>query len=269
LKRSDLVDSRLPVLAGANGTAKVTLGMLVSHHSGLASMPTNLPQKVPYSPAEGYTFGDFKTYLFGLPAPVEAGKAYQYSNAGIGLLGLVLEQQLGVTGNHELLNKTLLADLAITELWGEVDRIPSTASARVAKGYAVAGQARVEGRMSRMGVLAGAGEVAASGNAMLTLLKALCGQQASALDAAIAESLTPIKPIQGNESIAYGIEVEQDGSGLGPIFRKSGATAGGYSAYVAFRRNPAVGVAVMTNVAQLQSVKAIAYAILDKLAMTQ
>ena len=263
--KAALVESYLPALKGSNGTKNVTLGMLVSHHAGLETMPTNLPKKDPFSPAAGYTLAALKTYLFGLKTPVAAGKAYKYSNTSIGLLGLALQKQMKVSGYHDLLQKTLAQDLGIKDVWGEVARMEASTAKRVATGYAPARGKRVQGHFSQMGVLASAGETVTTGNAMLVLLLAFTGQKSGALDKAITESLKPIKPAAGGDQIAYGIEVQPDAKGPGPIYKKSGVTAGGYTAFLAFRRSPRVGVAVMTNVASFKGAKTMAMAILDKL----
>ncbi len=264
LARSALVEALLPALAGSNGTKKVTLGMLAAHHSGLESMPTNLPKNDPISPATGYTLAALKTYLFGLAAPVAAGKAYKYSNLGIGLLGLGLEKQLKVTGYNALLVATLRKELGITDLWGQVNKLPALAMSRLAQGYANKGTARVAGHPGQMGVLAGAGEALTTGKIALLLLETFTGQRAGALDAAVAEWVKPIKPMTGGDSIAYALEVQPDGGGH--IYKKAGNTAGGYSAYLAFRRDKKVGVFVMANVASFKGVKTMALTILEKLA---
>jgi CubicO group peptidase (beta-lactamase class C family) len=263
LKRSDLVESCLPALKGANGTKAVTLGMLVTHYAGLAPMPSNLPNQDPFSPAKDYSMAALKSYLFGLPAPVQAGQAYRYSNTGIGLLGLCLQQHRSASGYHALLQQTLLKDLAISELWGEVAQIPAGARARLAQGYAAQDGKRVAGKPSEMGVLASAGEVTATGAAMLVLLEALSGRTSGPLDAAIVEALKPIKPAQDGDSIAYALEVQPGADG--PTYKKSGVTVGGYTAYLAFRRGPPAGVVVLTNVAPFTDVESIALSLLDEL----
>ena len=265
LHRDALVESVLPELKGANGTKKVTLGMLVSHHAGLENMPSNLPKKDPISPATGYTLPALKAYLFGLSAPVDAGKKYSYSNLGSGLLGLCLEKRLLVSGYHALLTGGLGAKLGVTDLWGQVASLPASAAGRLAQGYAAKGNTRVEGHPGQMGVLASAGETLTTGKVMLEMLKVFTGHKASALDAAVAQWIKPIKPLNAADKIAYGLEVQPDTSGAGATYKKSGNTAGGYSAYLAFRRDPKVGVFMMTNVASYPGVKTMATAILEQL----
>ena len=137
VKATDLVETHLPALKGSNGTKGVTLELLASHHSGLVSMPTNLPKKDPLSPAEGYALPALKAYLTGLKTPVQPDKAYRYSNLGIGLLSLALEKKLGASGYHGLLQATLVKDLGLTDIWGQVASIPAAAQGRAATGYAL------------------------------------------------------------------------------------------------------------------------------------
>lgn len=267
LSRTARVDTLLPALAGSNGTRGVTLGMLVSHYAGLPLMPDNHPQQDPLSPAKGYSFAELKGFLTSLPAPVKAGVSYAYSNVGLGLLGVALNAHQGVQSNHGLLQKLLLKDLGIDGMWGNVAALPAAARARLAQGHAVAAKnTRKIGKLSEMGIMAGAGEVCASGRAMATLLELATGLKGGPLATAATRWIQPIKPAQGGDQIAYAVEVQPGTGGAGATYKKSGSTVGGYTAYLAFRRQPAVGVAVLTNVAQFPAVKTVAFTLLDKLA---
>ncbi|MBW2736193.1 MAG: hypothetical protein JRH20_27725, partial [Deltaproteobacteria bacterium] len=104
---------------------------------------------------------------------------------------------------------------------------------------------RVEGHFSQMGVLACAGEITTTGNAMLKLLSALTGES-GVLPSAIEEAVKPLMPLNAEDQIAYAVEVQPETTS-GPIYKKAGATAGGFSSYLAFRRSPQVGVMVMSN----------------------
>lgn len=267
------VDVAAPDLAVALSAADFTLGDLASHHAGLPPMPANLvdrdgdgvrdPDADPLSPGAGYARVDLLTALDG----VTGGAApYAYSNLGLGLLGVLAADQLGLPGFDALLAARLRPALGLTSTWGQVAAIPVEDRARVAQGYALQGPTRVSGRLAEMGVLAAAGEAVTSGDDLLALLGALTGQRSTELDAAIVRALTPLGPgPDADTSIGYAFELRRDGARL--RYTKGGATPS-YTAYLSFHRDPPVGAAVLTACGGFERARALAMALDDALVAT-
>ena len=255
----DLVEDLWPAVAGANGTAGVTLQHLATHHSGLPYMPDNLPMTDPLAPAAGYTTDALRDFLFGLPRPVTPGGSYVYSNTGIGLLGVALGEREEAASYHDLLSARLLVPAGIEDgLWGQLAAVPAAAASRAATGYVRTRSGWREGRFVSMGALAPAGEAVATGGALRTLLLALTGRGAPALQPAIERALTPRADAEPPARIGYGIEVHPVDDGRGPSFEKAGSTRGGFTTYLAFRRDPPVGVVVTVDAQPFRATRGVA-----------
>lgn len=229
-----------------------TLRALLTHHAGLPAFPANLvdrdgdgmrdPGLDPRSPAAGYGRGDLRASLAGFVAPPEA--PYSYSNVGIGLAGLALQDQLALTNYDATLRRLVTDDLAMRDTWGEVAAIPAEARARLATGHTVRGAERVPGILGQMGVLASAGEIVTTPADMARFLRAVVGLDATPLTGAISRATTSLASAPPGSTMGYAVEIEtSDGITL---YRKGGNTSS-YGAYVMWSTEPAVGVAVLTN----------------------
>ncbi len=253
-----------PPLTGS----QFSLAELISHRAGFPTMPSNLvdrdldgqrdPAIDPLSPAAGYTRADLRRYLDDFRPGAPPGTAYVYSNVGIGLAALALEDHLGIAGYHDVLRGLVTDDLGMTDTWGEVGRLDTAAVARVAHGYALDGDGRVAGYPAQMGALAGAGEIVTSADDLLLLLAATTGETSTALDAAIDLAITPLAARADGGEVGFAVEVDNDAGGA--LYSKGGNTPS-FSAYVRFRREPRQAVAVMTSCGNFQRVKDLAIAI--------
>jgi CubicO group peptidase (beta-lactamase class C family) len=230
-----------------------TLVDLATHHAGFPEMPSNLidrdgdgvpdPGADPLSPGTGYSRDHLRTFLEGFTP--EPGAPFQYSNVGVGLLGIALEDHLGAGGYDAVIASLVTGDLGMTSTWGELGAVDAAALARLAQGYAVQGDGRVIGHPGQMGVLAGAGEILTTGDDLALLLEALAGIRSTALDEAIALAVVPVASTGvADTEMGYAIEVEHVAGG--DLFHKGGNTSS-YTTYLVFRRDPRVGVAVMTS----------------------
>lgn len=85
---------RLP--RSAAGT-RFTLRQLAEHRSGLPRLPGNMPMANPADPYADYGKALFEKFLSGHILVREPGTLYEYSNAGYGLVGLMLEEKTGST----------------------------------------------------------------------------------------------------------------------------------------------------------------------------
>ena len=90
----DEIESLLPAAAKWDPrVASISLGDLATHRSGLPRMPTNFHPADDRNPYADYTIPQFYQWLSSVQ-PVGSGR-FQYSNAGMGLLGHILEVKTG------------------------------------------------------------------------------------------------------------------------------------------------------------------------------
>jgi D-alanyl-D-alanine-carboxypeptidase/D-alanyl-D-alanine-endopeptidase len=245
-----------------------TMEALLTHHSGMPVFPANLadrngdgardPDIDARSPATGYNRAHLRAALDAWTPP--PSPTYLYSNLGVGVAGLALQDHLGVSDYHSALRRLVTDTLEMRETWGEAAAIDSDAQARVVQAYAAAGAGRAPGVLGQMGVLASAGEIVTSGADMATLLEALTGLRSTPLDAAITLATTP--RASGPDGRSMGLAIEIEDRARGPVFRKGGNTSS-YTAYVLWSRAPSVGVAVLTGCGGFMRVVSLAEALYE------
>jgi serine-type D-Ala-D-Ala carboxypeptidase/endopeptidase len=86
-----------PNVAAAPVSAEITLVDLVTHRSGLPSVPGNLVPKEPGDPFADYTPVAMREFFTSRGTQRPADAKYSYSSFGIALLGFALAQREGVT----------------------------------------------------------------------------------------------------------------------------------------------------------------------------
>jgi CubicO group peptidase (beta-lactamase class C family) len=256
---TDSVSGSLPAeVVPSTSWPDPTLRDLVTHYAGFRIMPTNVAPEHPLSPAEGYSRADLREYLESW-TPLEP-RAYRYSNTGIGILGLVLEEHVGTASFDAAIRATVLSDLGMNDTYGETAAIPDSARVRMADGHFAQGAQWTPGVFASMGALAGAGEMASTGNDMLRFLEVMSGKQSTSLDAAIELATTPIAPAVNGFEIGYAITIER---GLGmDRFMKAGNTPS-FGAFIVFRRSRPTGVAVLSSCGDDFPVHELAMSIFD------
>ena len=213
----------------------------------------------PLSPAAGYARADLRAALAGW-SPPSSPPSYLYSNLGLGLAGLAIQDHLGLPSHHAVLRRLVTEDLAMLDTWGEVAAIPTEARPRLADGHTVEGAARVVGIPGQMGVLASAGEIVTSGRDLRLLLRALVGIDPSPLDPAIVRATTPLAAGPEGRQMGYAVEIDES-AGL-VRYRKAGATSS-FGAYLMWSTEPPAGVAVLTNCGGFSAVVGLAAALHD------
>ena len=241
LLRSDL---RLPGPFGGD----VTLRHLLTHRSGLPHMAVNLvdrdgdgrrdPGIDPMNPSQGYSRSDFSRGLRAQPLQSSPGARYLYSNVGAGLLALALQDRLRFRSFDSLLYSRVAAPLGLRSTRAASALSPRTVPAQ---GYAPTPSGLSPAPLPSQGSLAGAGEVVTTGRDMLTLLRCLTGQRQGPLSRAARELAKPLGSIKGSTTSGYAIEIDSSGQ-----LSKSGSCVG-YTAFLCYRRSPAVGVVILAN----------------------
>jgi CubicO group peptidase (beta-lactamase class C family) len=135
--------------------------------------------------------------------------------------------------------------------------------ASLAQGYRSTGTALVPMALSDMGVLEGAGEIISTGNDMAKFLRVLTGLAPFPVAGAVERATAPRAPGATGTMTGYGLDIYTLTNGV-QQWEKAGLVAG-YTAYIAFRRQPGSAVVVLSNRSQHQSVVAMAREILSLL----
>jgi D-alanyl-D-alanine-carboxypeptidase/D-alanyl-D-alanine-endopeptidase len=116
VKLSDPVSKYLPstVHVPSKGGLDITLLNLATQHSGLPRLPDNFNPKDPDDPYADYTTANLYAFLNAYKLPRDPGAKYEYSNLGVGLLGLALANHSNTTYSN-LLSSQILKPLGMNE----------------------------------------------------------------------------------------------------------------------------------------------------------
>lgn len=235
----------LPNQQFAKDLQKTQLVELLTHTSGLPSLPSNFAPKNPEDPYADYNEAQLKDYLS--HARVQNKGHYSYSNIGFGLLGYLLLQSTGPA--HEsthlqgLMQKQVLAPLGMTATsFEDLENLRLTVTP-YANGAVVQPWHFQE-------TTAGAGALRSSGEDMAKFLKAQMYPETlnnTALSKALIESqriLRNTEQTKKNIAMAYGWHrVNVLGQS---IFTHSGQT-GGFSSFIGFDSDRQRGAVILSN----------------------
>jgi len=244
------------------GTQPVTVAQLATHYGGLPQFPNNMTGPAFY-PAQGYTRTQLASYLSGFTLIAPPGTTYEYSNTGSGLLALALGDRAGLAPYSALLSAQLTGPLGMSDTGLNEAPFTNGIAARLAQGYRSTGTALVPMALSDMGVLEGAGEIISTGNDMAKFLRVLAGLAPFPVAGAVERAVAPRAPGATGTMTGYGLDIYTLTNGV-QQWEKAGVVAG-YTAYIAFRRQPGTAVAVLSNRAQHQAVTTVAREILSLL----
>jgi CubicO group peptidase (beta-lactamase class C family) len=128
----------------------------------------------------------------------------------------------------------------------------------------VSGGALVEVGLSDMGVLEAGGEVISTGNDMGQLVRAFTGLVPLPMPGAVAQAIAAAGPGAPGTQTGYGLDILALANGV--VQYEKGGLVAGYTTFMAFRREPATGVVVLSNRGQHQAVVPLARQILALLA---
>lgn len=247
----------------------ITLKHLVSHFSGLPNFPDNIARsnRMPVNqqtsklmPAKNYSQVNLEKCLQNnnCSSQTQPGEKYLYSNLGIGVLSIALQN------NYEYQDFNSLCQAKITKVLGMQKTSTNSPgflhkhSRNLAKGYQYQSSSNslISVPFSSMGILAGSGELISNVNDMATFLKLLTDLSNTNLKKGARELEQELggTDIDGlTTAYAHKIRLAQDG---GKIHFKTGLTAG-YSAVLIWRDNPKVGVILLSNKGRFRPLLAI------------
>jgi CubicO group peptidase (beta-lactamase class C family) len=236
----------------------ITLRHLASHTSGLPLLPENLPdlgkdeisdwiEPLVESPGANYSrellihfLADEREKSISTP-----GGQMIYSSVGTGILGMALASQFGF-GSFEELNEAWIASpLGLQDTGAQSPVLLRRLLGRQAQGYASNGSALRSAGFSDMGLLAGSGALISTADDMNSLLEVLTGIRKTPLEEAVIEARRPLASAGPAGDIGYAVRISSSVDG-GKIYSKGGLVAG-YTAFLAWRTAPRLGLVMLAN----------------------
>jgi D-alanyl-D-alanine-carboxypeptidase/D-alanyl-D-alanine-endopeptidase len=237
----DPVQRYLPDSVRVPGTDSqpITLRLLSAQRSGLPRMPTNFAPRDASNPYADYDAARLYAFLDSYTLTRAAGAAYEYSNVGVGLLGLALTRRAGTT-YEDLVRRRILAPLGMTSTM-----VTLTDAARTCLAHGSA-----DGRPAAnwdLDALAGAGALRSTAADMTTFLAAAMGLRRTPLDAAFRLAAEPQFDAGPDAMMRIGLgwHVRQGAGGTRIVWHNGGT--GGYHSWAGYDPVRRLATVVLTN----------------------
>lgn len=240
----------------------ITLRHLVTHASGLDNFPTNIGafrdldndgvnDSSLTSPGRNYSRQLLAEWLATKPPlKFQPGSNVLYSNAGLGILGVLLQEKMKYASFNEMARTRISSPLGMKLTGAYTSELQQLAGLNQAQGYFPSQDAGALVPMApaSMGVLAASGELMSSANNVLAFLQGMAGLSKTSLTPAFEESgreLVSALPALGNDKMAYGAKMVASAKG-GFYSYKTGETAG-HSAIILWRSDAKIGIVILSN----------------------
>jgi CubicO group peptidase (beta-lactamase class C family) len=237
------------------GGKQITAFDLVTHSSGLPSVPPDLGAANPANPYAGFGADQLYQYLSTYQLQRDIGAQFEYSNIGLALVTKALEQ---VTGKDyaSLLEERIFVPLGMTET--ALTTTPEL-KGRLATGHD-AGRSAVSNW--DLDAFAGAGALRSTVADVSKFIAAASGAVPSPLDPAFAIMFDRMRVSDaGGGKVGLGwFTLPYDGGG--EIAWHNGMT-GGYNAFAGYNRKTGKGVVVLSNMASSVGIEDIGFHILE------
>ena len=215
---------------------EITLRLLSAQRSGLPRMPGNFAPASLDNPFADYGVDRLYAFLDGYTLTRDPGASYEYSNLGVGLLGLALARRAGTT-YEDLVRRRVVEPLHLADT-----RITLTPDLRARLAHGHAGEREVANW--DFGALAGAGAVRSTAQDMAKLTAAAAGLVHTPLDSAFR--LTEAIEFDAGPGMRIGLGWHVAGPDSSEVIWHNGGT-GGYHAFIGFDPRRKVGVVVLSN----------------------
>ena len=241
VKLDDPVAKYLPAAAhvpSRNGR-EITLVDLATQSSGLPRMPSNFAPKDQTNPYADYTEQQAIDFVSSYQLQRDVGAKYEYSNLGMGLLGIALTRREGVS-YEALVRKHVIDPLGMTDT--RVTFTPSMRE-RLALGHdengAVVSNWDIPG-------LAGAGALRSTVNDMLRYLQANVDPSQTTLAPAIQMAHAK-RYATDNPNLSLGLAWHIVRTPPGSTITWHNGGTGGYRSFIGFDSVRHAGVVVLSN----------------------
>lgn len=216
----------------------ITLDHLTRQVSGLPRMPANFKPANPRNPYVDYTVEQMRSFLADLQPDRAPGDKYEYSNLGVGLLGVVLAESEDLDyealARKRILGPLQMADTSVA--------LSASQQSRLAHGHNR--QLQPASNWDLPAAFVGAGGLRSTVNDMLRFMAAAAGLEPSPLDSAFQTLLETRSPAGGPRlEIARGWHIF---TGDPEIIWHNGGT-GGYRSVVGYAPETKTAVVVLSN----------------------
>jgi CubicO group peptidase (beta-lactamase class C family) len=268
LKLDDPVKDYLPPEANVphRNDKDITLLHLATHTSGLPEAPTDIRWHVLLRPGDWHNpyahYGTKQLYAFlgKYRLDRDPGDSYEYSNVGLGLLGMALTHRAKAHDYDELIRRAVGGPLGLKDTGVALS---AGQRARFAQGHDEDGEPTAAWDFETM---EGFAALRSTANDLLLFLSANLGLKRTKLQAALedcqkARRDTPDKQVR----VGLGWHVLQLQGASDPVICHSGETEGG-RAFLGLCKESGVGVVVLSNSNQLgKKIDLIGLTVLGKL----
>ncbi len=241
VKLDDPYQKYLPAAAKADlkNPTHITFEQLATHVSGLPRLPDNMRPADIANPYADYTFQQMFAFLKEHKLRRPPGE-YEYSNLGVGLLGVLLARREKKSYEELLVERIAkpcgMDDTRITLSEQQRQRLapPYDAALQPAKNW-------------DLPAVAGAGAIRSTTRDMLKFIQANLAADDQPLTQAFRLSHEKRQAIPGGQAIGLGWHIARDG-----VTRWHNGMSGGYAAWVSVIPARKLGVVVLSNTAATQ-----------------
>ncbi|MFT3867417.1 MAG: serine hydrolase [Nibricoccus sp.] len=235
VRLDDPVSKFLPATVKLHpSVAAVTLEQLATHTSGLVNNPDNLTNADPLNPFADYTVSQFYEFLVQQQLEGPAPHPYSYSNAGVGLLGHILELSYHKTFAELVAQK-------IAQPLGMNDTVVTLSDSQT-KRFAAPHDKEKPAKAWLLPTLAGAGALRSTAADMAKLIQTLASEN-NPLKAAWDVAREPRIKVHSNQT-GLGIAMVQR-SGTYWYFHAGGT--GGFRSMIEFSPEAKRGFVLLAN----------------------
>ncbi len=242
VRLDDPISKHLPISkTPIRGGKEITLIDLITHSSGLPSLPTNFQIKSMVNPYADYTVAQLYEFLSTYQLTRDIGAQYEYSNVGMGLVGHILSLKAGMS--YENLVKTrILKPLKMNDT--TITLSPALKS-KMSQGFDDGGEPASNWDLP---TLAGAGALRSNTKDMAKFLAANAGLTKSKLFTAFAESHKFRRAAGGTMKIGLAWHIFPTSEGNEVVWHNGGT--GGFRTFAGFLAGKKKAIVVLSNTAE-------------------
>lgn len=220
-----------------NGVA-ITLANLSEQNSGLPQLPANFAPRDAANPWVDYSVDDLSRYFSALTLARTPGERFEYTNLGVGLLGMALSRRAGMS-YEELVAERILRPLGMASTG--IRSTPAMIRAR-AIGHDQQGVPTADWQMSVPFEASGA--LRSTMVDLLKFLDANIGPPKNDLERAMRTAHEP-RATAGSGRIGLNWMSSRTPGGVDIVYHNG--NTGGFSSYIGFDPVRGVGVVMLTN----------------------
>lgn len=243
VRLDDPISKHLPnnIKTPSRSGKEITLLDLITHSSGLPSLPTNFVIKNMDNPYADYTVAQLYEFLSTYQLTRDIGAQYAYSNVGMGLVGHILSLKAGMS-YEDLVKTRILKPLKMNDT---TITLSPALKAKMSQGFDDGGEPTSNWDLP---TLAGAGALRSNAKDMAKFMAANAGLTKSKLFPAFAESHKFRRAAGGTMKIALAWHIFPTSEGNEVVWHNGGT--GGFRTFSGFLAGKKKAIVVLSNTAE-------------------